>query len=507
MIVVVPAATPVARPVAEMVAVAGVPEDQEAEEVTFCVEPSEKVAVAVNCWVKPAAMLGVAGVTETLTSVTPVMLSAAVPEMVPLLAVIVVPPTETGTARPVAAPIVAIAGADDVQAVPAAVVMSRLVPSEKSPVALNWTLAPPTLPVPGFGVTVIEVRTAEVTVSLAVPEMAPTVAVMTSAVALAATPVARPVAEMVAVARVPEVQDASEVTFCVVESERVAVAVNCCVLPTGIDAVPGVTAMLTIMAIDTSSDPVAVRPRKVAVMVTVPNLVLEGVAMPVAPPMVAMVASDEVQADEVVTSFVDLSENVAVAVNGTVAPPRLVLPRAGVTWSAVATAVVTVRFVLPVIPPLVALIDVVPALSAIARPVASIEAIVLSLEDQVAVELRSCVVPSSKTPVAVYCSLTPAATVLFGGVTWMLLSSAFVTVSLAVPDWEAPPIVTFAVIVVDPGLTPLATPLPLTVAVAVSLEDQVAVVVTSCVVLLLKTAVAVNGWLVPAAIDAVAGVT
>jgi hypothetical protein len=38
---------------------------------TACVELSLKVAVAVNCWVVPSAMLGATGVTASETSVAP----------------------------------------------------------------------------------------------------------------------------------------------------------------------------------------------------------------------------------------------------------------------------------------------------------------------------------------------------------------------------------------------------------------------------------------------------
>ena len=62
-IVDVPVATPVARPAAVIVATEVVAEAQVTWLVRFCVELSEKVPVAVNCWVAPLAMLGLAGVT------------------------------------------------------------------------------------------------------------------------------------------------------------------------------------------------------------------------------------------------------------------------------------------------------------------------------------------------------------------------------------------------------------------------------------------------------------
>ena len=87
-------------------------------------------------------MVAVAGVTVTLASLAVLTLSVAVPVLPPYVAEIVVTPADTGTPRPVAAPTVATAGAEDVHA--ALVVTSAFVPSAKSAVAVKATLAPPT---------------------------------------------------------------------------------------------------------------------------------------------------------------------------------------------------------------------------------------------------------------------------------------------------------------------------------------------------------------------------
>src|SRR5262252_2702859 len=69
---VVPAATPVAKPVVEIVAVAGVPEVQVTLVEMSDIEPSLNVPVAVNCCVLPTFRLaGVAGVTAMEESVFP----------------------------------------------------------------------------------------------------------------------------------------------------------------------------------------------------------------------------------------------------------------------------------------------------------------------------------------------------------------------------------------------------------------------------------------------------
>ncbi len=65
-----PAVLLVARPCASMVATEVLEDVQAAAELSFCVEPSLRVAVAVNCWVCPAAMLAVDGAmaSDTMTA-------------------------------------------------------------------------------------------------------------------------------------------------------------------------------------------------------------------------------------------------------------------------------------------------------------------------------------------------------------------------------------------------------------------------------------------------------
>jgi hypothetical protein len=70
-IVVDPAATELASPLAPIVATDVLDEFQDAEVVRFCVESSENVPVAVNCCVVVMAMLGLAGVMAMDTRVGP----------------------------------------------------------------------------------------------------------------------------------------------------------------------------------------------------------------------------------------------------------------------------------------------------------------------------------------------------------------------------------------------------------------------------------------------------
>src|SRR3954462_13905354 len=59
----VPVPTALARPVAEVLATEGVADAQNTWLVRFWVVLSEKAPVAVNCWMAPTVMLGLAGVT------------------------------------------------------------------------------------------------------------------------------------------------------------------------------------------------------------------------------------------------------------------------------------------------------------------------------------------------------------------------------------------------------------------------------------------------------------
>jgi hypothetical protein len=92
------------------------------------------------------------------------------------------------------------------------------------------------------GVTAIEVKTAAVTVNVAVPLILPEVAVIVAVPALMpfASPVWKPT---VAVVVLDEVQFAVVVRFCVEPSLKVPVAVNCWVLVTTTDAELGETAI------------------------------------------------------------------------------------------------------------------------------------------------------------------------------------------------------------------------------------------------------------------------
>jgi hypothetical protein len=132
----VPAATPVASPVFDIVALLAFDELHVAEPVIFCVVLSEYVPVAVNCCVALVVMLGLAGVTaiDTSVAVWVVIVNVAVPEILPDVAVIVVVPAATAVANPTFE-ILALLVSEEVQVTDAEIFWVEL--SEYVPVAMN----------------------------------------------------------------------------------------------------------------------------------------------------------------------------------------------------------------------------------------------------------------------------------------------------------------------------------------------------------------------------------
>lgn len=73
--------------------------------VRSCVLPSEKVPVAVNCWVVPRAIFGVSGEIVIVVSMADVTVRSALFETIlPEIAAIVVEPAPTGIASPLVPP-------------------------------------------------------------------------------------------------------------------------------------------------------------------------------------------------------------------------------------------------------------------------------------------------------------------------------------------------------------------------------------------------------------------
>src|SRR5574341_56972 len=104
-----PGATAVATPEAEMVATAGALEVQVTWVVRSSLVPSEKIPVAVKGWERPDGTVGALGETEMDVSVAGVTVSGGVPLTDERVAEMVVAPAATPVARPAALMLAALA--------------------------------------------------------------------------------------------------------------------------------------------------------------------------------------------------------------------------------------------------------------------------------------------------------------------------------------------------------------------------------------------------------------
>ena len=158
------------------------------------------------------------------------------------------------------------------------------------------------------GATARESRVAEFTVRVALPEILPDVAVMV--VVPMETAKASPALSIVATDGLDELQVTCVVKSFLVPLEYVPMAINCCIAPTGILGLTGITAMedrvaaFTVRVVVPKEGPLeklfgAV---EVAVMVAIPTET--AVARPVVLSIVATNGLDEVQVTCVVISWV-----------------------------------------------------------------------------------------------------------------------------------------------------------------------------------------------------------
>ena len=247
-------------------------------------------------------------------------------------------------------------------------------------------------------------------------------------------------------------------------SLNVPIATNAIEVRTAILGFTGVMLMPTRCAVVTVRpvDPLIVP--KAAVMVVLP------VATLVATPVLAIVATAafaELQTTAPETSCVLASLNDPVAANCFVVPAAI--PEfAGVTASETRVAPVTVRVAVPDTEPDPAVIVVVPVPKLVASPLPSTEATAPDEDDQVTDD-SNWVLPSSKFPTALNCSVVPNAIEAFAGLTEIDVRCAATTVStlLSLNDEY------FAVIVVEPAARVVASPPPSTVATDVEDELQV----------------------------------
>ncbi len=127
-------------------------------------------------------------------------------------------------------------------------VRSRVLPSVKVPIAENGSVVVSAIVTFPWGM-VSDARSAALTVSEVLPLTDPEAAVIVTVPRLPAD--ARPLTVIDAMLFFDELQVTVSVMFCVVPSENVPVAVNCCTVPRGMDAFTGVTAIETRVALVT----------------------------------------------------------------------------------------------------------------------------------------------------------------------------------------------------------------------------------------------------------------
>lgn len=175
---------------------------------------------------------------------------------------------------------------------------------------------------------------------------------------------------------------------------NVPIAVNEIFVPCAIVGLPGVMLSDLRLAAFTVKGALPVTPVSVAEMVVLP--ILSAVARPLTV-IEATPGDEDFQATTPVMSCVLESENVPVAVN-CCAMPMGTSALDGLTAMDVTVAEVTVSVVEPVIDPDVAVIDVVPALSAFASPCVGFELLMVATavfdEAHVTLLVMFCVLPS-----------------------------------------------------------------------------------------------------------------
>jgi len=176
-------------------------------------------------------------------------------------------------------------------------VMFCVVPSENVPVAVNCCTVPSGMDA-FTGVTAIETKVALVTVKMALEEMLPELAVIVELPA--DNPIASPGTPftlMLATERFPDVHCTDPVTFCVLPSVKVPIAVNCRVVLCAIDALAGETASETRAGAVTVRLAPPLTPEYAALMVAEPSALL--VTKPLLETLAAFVF-DEFQVAELV---------------------------------------------------------------------------------------------------------------------------------------------------------------------------------------------------------------
>ena len=307
-----------------------------------------------------------------------------------------------------------------------------MLPSLKVPIAENcWLVVAAMVELPGRIAS--EAKSAAFTVAVALPLTEPDAAVIVAVPRLRA--VTRPLTVIEAMLVFEELHVTVPVMSCVVPSENVPVAVNCCNVPSGIDGDAGVTAIEFAVAFVTV---------RVALEKTLPELAVIAelpAAMPIARPgalftlMPATARFPELHCTAPVMFCVLPSLKVPMAVNCVVVPCAIDVVK-GVIAIDCTVALVVVTLALDEMLPEAAVIVEVPSAIAIASP--NVEfALIATAEGLADVHCTeaviSLVLPSVKVPVAASCAVVPIGNDVLAGETIRAASAAAVTVRLVLP--------------------------------------------------------------------------
>ena len=423
----VPAATPVAVPPGPTVATAGLSEVQfESRLITWVLE-SLNVPVATNESCVPGAIVRFTGVIDMDTIVAFVTSSVADALTDPSAAVMVVIPGLRPFAIPLLAPTLATSGFDELHE--HWTVRSWVLPSLKVPIAENDSRVPWAM-VALLGMTASDARLAAFTVAWVLPLTEPEVAVMVTDPRLRA--VAKPPVVIDATRLFEEVHVTVPVMSCVVPSEKFPVAVNCCRVPRGMEGLAGDTTIESKLALVTVRVALEAMLPELAVMIEVPGV--NPFASPATPltSILATAGFDELQLTVDVMFCVLPSVNVPVAVNWVVVDAAMETLE-GETAMDTRAGAVTVREVLPLTPEDAAVIMVDPMAALVAKPLLDIVAALEFEELQLAVFVRSWLLPSVKVPIAMNWREVPSAIDGVAGDIAIKTRAAAVTVKVVLP--------------------------------------------------------------------------
>lgn len=384
---VVPAATQLACPAAfgplAIVATLATEELQWLFNVMSCVLPSLKVPVAVNCCTVPALAVAGLGVTVSDTNVPVPTVRLVVPLTPDADAVIVAVPPLLPCTIPVERT-EATLGFDDFHETPARFVAT--LPSLNVPVAVSCREVCDAI-LGLAGEILIDTRCAVDTVSPVDPLIEPKAALMV--VLPLATLLTTPLLLMEAAAGLVELHITELEISCTLLSLNVPVAVNCLLVPTAMVEFAGVTAIETRLAPVTVSEvvPLTLPEAAVMVVVPVPALLAKPVEFTVATAPALEVHVTDGNACVLPSSKLPVALNCSPVPNAIDGSDGLIVME--IRWAGT-----TVRTVVSVTEPTLAVMVVEPAASVAARPVPSTLATDVSEELHVTPLLRSELLPS-----------------------------------------------------------------------------------------------------------------